>query len=204
MIKQKNKKHALTLTEVVIASALGAQIALVIMLVFMQFARLNKSTTMQIVMSTGAHHMFERIEKDIRRACHVEVNEEGTTLILTIATDNGAGSYDYDTIYYRYLNPDENDYTIRDNRLVYGKGLPGDGNEKVILRYLSPLHIEEEEVGKLFKLETLNGPVVNINFRIGDSGIEPDRLEDAITGPGYQGVLVHTRAIPRNTQLYPH
>lgn len=194
----------LTLVEVIFVVFIGSLISGIIIMAFLQLARLNKSTSMQLLMSTKAHQVTETLERDIRRACNISVSEDGFNLTLTFAQDaNSDGVYEYSNLYYRYQNTDGNHLTIKDNTLVMDPDMNlNNGNEKIMLRYITPLPKISSGFEEIFTIDSLRGAVVNIRFRVGDSALIPSGDQVAITGPGYQGVQIVTQAIPRNTQLY--
>lgn len=203
-MQKKLTYKAVTLTELMLILAIGVLISGTMIFVFSQIARISKSTSMQLLMATKTHHITELLEREIRRACHVTVSDDGTSLKLTFAEDsNNDGQYEFTDVYYRYQNPDGNHLTISDNVLVQDNDeTPNNGNEKTLLRYVTPIRKSDDNYEKIFTQDSLKGPVVYIKFRVGDTTKMSNNSQNAVTGPGYQGIQIITKAIPRNTQLY--
>lgn len=101
---------------------------------------MRKSTSAQISMSAEARIAMEQLERDIRRSCHIDILDNEKTLDLTIASDeDNDGIWEYSHIYYKYLNGDGSDATIRDNKLIYDEDKELNGNEKDVLCWINVL-----------------------------------------------------------------
>jgi hypothetical protein len=111
----------------------------------------------------------------------------------------------------RYIDEDEDNTTISDNRLVMIPDINEPEGMITLVRWISRLaHPDDEDrfLPVFTRSPGFGAPLV-VQFRVGDRSAqrpgrsaraqdEEDRRDDAITGPGYQGVVFQAAYGPRN------
>jgi hypothetical protein len=153
-------------------------------------AKLSKSTFSQLKFSVYSRQTIERIAKSVRYAKRIEVpvSDAGKRLLCT-------NDYNVTSAIY-YSDDDNNPLTLSNNRLYYVRDVNAPGSSpRLIGRYISPLP------GKPVFRYVDRTSAVEINFRVGDPTSDPKGVFNRETGPGPQGLDVHTAFGPRNSYL---
>jgi hypothetical protein len=176
------------MVEMLIVCVLGVLVSLALMSFSVFMAKMCKTTYMQLRFAHLSRSSVERMAKVIRYAKWIEVNSTG--VVLSCLDENGTSC----TIYYQ--DGDNNPRTLRDNCIyMIPDAASGGGTQLRICRYVTPFPGEP-----IFRYVDRSS-AVEINYRIGDPRNDPVGYYTPETGPGPQGVDVHTAYGPRNSFL---
>jgi len=186
--RRRAGRAGMTMVEVLVAAMIGVILSAALMSFAVYMAKLSKSTFSQMKFCHYTKQTIERIAKVIRYAKRIEVKNNGTELYCTDERDITSEIY--------YNDADNDPQTLSNNKLYYVPDINNQNSQpEVIGRYISPF-----AGTPIFQYRDRTSAVV-INFRVGDPSADPGARFQSETGPGPQGVDVHTAFGPRNSYL---
>lgn len=191
----RTRQRAFTLTELMIASAIGLMAGVGLMSLTVFSARMARSITVQQRAVQFARSATEGINAAVRpSSTPLRVLDDSNNAAISGNTVELAWpGEDLGRRTIRLVSDDDDLQTPWDNRLVYDPDTTVAGDEIVLAQWVTP-----KPNTNLFTYQGLASGLI-VQLRIGDSlAAGMTALNDAHSGPGLQGADVNITVSPRN------
>jgi hypothetical protein len=195
----------MTLVELAIASGLMLTIIVAIMALFIAIMRQERSNVRSLQMAYNS----AQLHRELRRVASIGASIS-TTADAVRFENLGTGTISE----LRYEDLDNNPDTIGDNRIVFDPDVDADGDERLLIRFVSPLVVNGVQQPIFRRMPGTPSPLV-VEFRVGDrtgpisrgerAALAREettlgravRADDAWTGAGLQSQVYRGVFMPR-------
>ncbi|MBX3727852.1 MAG: type II secretion system protein [Candidatus Sumerlaeia bacterium] len=201
----RRTRRGMTLVELAIASGLMLMIIVAVMALFIAFMRQERSNVRALQMSYNS----AQLHRELRRVA--SIGAAISTSADSVRFENlGTGTISE----LRYEDLDNNPNTIGDNRILFDPDVDTDGDERVVIRFVSPLVVNGVQQPIFRRMPGTPSPLA-VEFRIGDrtgpisrgerttlarqdtTAGRAVRADDAWTGAGLQSQVYRGVFMPR-------
>jgi len=188
--RTSSRQRGMTLVEVVVSLALLVLLSLITIVGMVLHARMAQSNMTREQIADGARRLMEIANVGALDATviRVDTGPAGPNTVLTLGHPDPTDSSKVIWTQLAFLDDDNTTSTIRDNRIVVrNTDTPMASTGDTLIRYCAPAG------AGLFTLNSKSAtPLVDISLRIGDQTYPPSAKDNAVTGKGYQSLLVTT------------
>jgi type II secretory pathway pseudopilin PulG len=191
------RRRGLTLPEIAIASTIMSVLIIGVITLFVSIIQQERTNLRMLQMS----YQSQQFHRELRRvASYGSAITSSTSSVRFDDLANGT------TAELRYEDTDNNPATIGDNTIIFDPDVATDNDERLVLRYVSPL-VVGGTTQPIFRRQAGTPAPLIVEFRIGDRTGPTSRADrrnnsaakadDAFTGPGLQTMVYRGAFTPR-------